>query len=101
MMRPNRATLEFAIRKLRFVATSDACLCALYPHHDLDDPEREQKQGRVVIDTVRDAPYAEITECRCTTCDTAFTIERGEYHYSWWSWRHREETPHSEQQSQT
>src|SRR5687768_447474 len=48
-LRSNSTHLDFAIRKLEFVKTSQECLCRLYLLDDLYDPDRELKAGNIRI----------------------------------------------------
>src|SRR5262245_39704909 len=44
---PNSRHLEFAIRKLEYIANAEGCLCALYLIDEFADPEREAREGNV------------------------------------------------------
>jgi hypothetical protein len=85
-LRPNRVALEFAIKKLRHVATSDDCLCTLYPTYDLFDPAAQADAGHIAILAEETIPYASIYSCRCATCGADYTAEERDYHYMWWEW---------------
>jgi hypothetical protein len=85
-LRPNRATLDFVIRKLRHFAMSDSCLCTLYPHYDLFNPADEAQAGHVAIISEETIPYASVYTCRCGKCGATYTAEERDYHYMWWQW---------------
>lgn len=87
MMRPNTSHLEFACRKLRFFASSNECLCALYSQDDLYDPDREAKAGSVVVEGENLAEWSSV--CRCTACAAIWDVEARQYHYMWWAWKRR------------
>jgi hypothetical protein len=85
-LRSNRAVLDFALKKLRHMATSDACLCTLYPAYDMFDPAAEEKAGRLAIISEKAIPYASVFTCRCAGCGATYTAEERDYHYMWWQW---------------
>ena len=89
MVRSNSTHLDFAIRKLEFIATSNECLCRLYLLDDLYDPERESKAENVRITRVvqPEGTWVDYYECECTLCGQRFRVEEREYHYTWWAWR--------------
>jgi hypothetical protein len=90
-VRPNSSHLEFALRKLEFVADPSGCLCRLYPQDDLFSPEREEGAGAVrILDRVLKNGYLDFYLCECTSCAQRYRVEEGEYHYTWWKW---EEAP--------
>ena len=73
----NRSTLEFALRKLAYHRDRAGCLCRLYPEIPGYDPEKEAEAGNVRILETR---------CECVLCGTAFEVQDGEAHASWWEW---------------
>lgn len=88
-VRSNSTHLNFAIRKLEFVKTSQECLCRLYLMDDLYDPEREQKAGNILInrEALIEGKWIDYYECECALCGQRFRVEEREYHYTWWTWR--------------
>lgn len=84
MLRPNRAALDFAFQKLAFYAADHGCPCALYLSFDLYDPEREAREGNVVI--IREDAGGYEYQCACTLCGSRYDVVREEYHYPWWRW---------------
>ena len=85
----NSTHLDFAIRKLEFVKSSDECLCRLYLLDDLYDPNREHKDGNIrITGVVRiEDKWVDYYECECLLCGQRFRAEEREYHYPWWAWR--------------
>jgi hypothetical protein len=88
-LRPNRATLDFALKKLLHVATSDACLCTLYPTYDMFDLAREVQAGHVAILPEVSSPDERVITCSCARCNATYNVEEREYHYPWWQWSAR------------
>jgi hypothetical protein len=86
-LRPNRAALEFAMRKLLFVAEGTRCLCELYPLYDLFDPEKLAAANHVVITAEKITDHTSIYACTCQSCKTRYSVERFDYHYPWWTWQ--------------
>lgn len=81
MFRSNRVALDFALQKLAFYVAGDECPCALYLLFDMYDPEREARDGNVVIHA-----ETEMYHCACTLCGSRYGVDRREYHYPWWQW---------------
>ncbi|MFD0556466.1 hypothetical protein FB566_1707 [Stackebrandtia endophytica] len=89
MLRSNTATLQHALRRLRF-RRDEVCVCAAYPDLDLYDPHAEAAAGRVrVLRThlLGDGPFVDHHDGECNSCGTRFEIIEGESHFRWWSWR--------------
>lgn len=89
MLRPNASYLEFAIRKLRFVAAGQDCFCNLYAHYDLFLPRTEEKSGHVIIlgKKIDRAEWSTLYRCRCADCGQVFRAEQQDgYHYPWAKW---------------
>ena len=85
-LRPNSSHLDFAIRKLDYIAKAEGCLCALYLVDDLFDPDREANAGNVRLydEPGEKSPYCSYYSC--SVCGQKFKVEAREYHYPWWEW---------------
>ena len=88
-LRANSTHLDFAIRKLEFIKTSNECLCRLYLLDDLYDPSREHEAGNIRITAIYriESKWVDYYECECVLCGQRFRAEEREYHYTWWTWR--------------
>lgn len=95
-LRPNRRSLEFALRKLRFHRDRKGCLCELYPDFLQYDPDVEAAAGNVVVVGTRhvDGRWVEAHRCRCTACGAVYDVRHGEAHTPWWEWRREASDPH-------
>ncbi len=85
---PNSERLKFALRKLDYWREKAGCLCRLYPERLMYDPKREAEAGNVrLLSTTSDAAAWPTTyTCACTLCGANYSVEEGEYHYTWWKW---------------
>ncbi len=86
MIRSNRESLAFALRKLSFVRARKGCLCELYPGNPGFDPERERRDGHVAILSKVEVPYASKFVCECTRCFRRWSVQEGEHHFAFWEW---------------
>ena len=87
MLFPNREHLNFALRKLRYYKSRAGCLCHLYPDRLMFSPAREEEAGYIrILATVASAEYNAVYRCQCALCGTVYSVEEGEYHYTWWKW---------------
>jgi hypothetical protein len=86
---PNHASLAFALRKLEHHRDSVGCLCGLYPHFILLDPQVEADAGAVrILDiTYIQDKWVDHYTCECTHCASRYEVKEGESHYTWWEWR--------------
>lgn len=80
--------IDFALRKLEFYAADHPCPCVLYLELIFYDPEREQREGNVVVheEVQVDGQWTGEFRCACTLCGTRYYVVQNEYHYSWWRW---------------
>lgn len=83
----NRDSLNFAVQKLIFFKSGSGCLCELYPKNSHFSPEEEQRAGNVVVLNKKEVPYASEFKCQCTVCKKEYTVQEGEYHFTFWEWR--------------
>ena len=83
----NNATLEFALRRLRYHRDRAGCLCKLYPELVLYDPEVEAEAGHVrILETRYVDEWLDSHRCECVECGQAFHVKYGEGHAPWWEW---------------
>ena len=90
----NAQHVGHAIERLRLFGDGE-CLCAAYPEHLFYEPAKEESYGyvRIVeeIPVITDQGFPDRPKrvCECTDCGRQFTVEEGEYHYTWWKWTAR------------
>jgi len=82
---PNSERLKFVLHKLEYWRDRTGCLCRLYPDWLQFDPNREAKAGNIRI--LETNLYERTYTCECALCGTRYTVEEGEYHYTWWKWQ--------------
>lgn len=90
MLASNGANLQHAIDRIGIFGQR-RCLCAAYAGHQFYDPAKEQARGHVRI-VREDAVFVDGRPdrpkriCECADCGQWFSVEEGEYHYTWWKW---------------
>ena len=90
----NAQHVGHAIDRLRLFKRRE-CLCGAYPDHQFYEPAKEESYGfvRIIeeIPVLTDQGFPDRPKrvCECTDCGRQFTVEEGEYHYTWWKWTAR------------
>jgi len=87
---PNGKNLSHALDRIALFGKG-GCLCAAYTGHLLYEPAKEEAYGHARIAEVipvffKGRPDRPKRICECTDCGRRFTVEEGEYHYTWWKW---------------
>lgn len=88
---PNKYHLQFAIKKLEFVALPNPkpCICSLYPEYMMFSPMQEEAAGSMrIVQTflLEGSKYVDHYLCECLSCGIQYRVEEREYHYTWWAW---------------
>ncbi len=85
----NSQHLKFALEKLKFWTQKSGCLCQLYPRYLMFNPQKEQDAGNVQIlqTESNQEQWATNYRCQCAVCGAQYSVQEGEYHYTWWQWR--------------
>ncbi|MGY2897190.1 hypothetical protein [Deinococcus sp. UYEF24] len=83
---PNAEHLKQALRVLR-AHRDGLCRCQPYSGYLFYNPEKEAEAGRVNILSHTPPDWHMTYSCQCTVCGTNYTVEQGEYHYTWWQWK--------------
>ncbi|WP_420112155.1 hypothetical protein [Pseudactinotalea sp.] len=86
----NRNNLDHALDRIRLFADK-RCLCQAYPDHVRYEPAKEEARGHVrILEEIptffNGRPDRPERICECTDCGRRFSVEEGEYHYTWWKW---------------
>ncbi|MBZ9750783.1 hypothetical protein K7W42_07900 [Deinococcus sp. HMF7604] len=81
----NNDHLRQALRTLE-AARDGRCSCTLYPGYLFYNPNKEQASGAVNILSTSPPDWNMTYRCGCRVCGTEYTVEQGEYHYTWWDW---------------
>lgn len=86
----NAANLEHALERLRLFDNRE-CLCGAYPGHVLYEPAKQEAYGHVrIVEEIplffNGRPERPQRVCECCDCGQRFSVDEGEYHYTWWKW---------------
>jgi len=86
MLFSNKSHVSQAIRVIEDHRVGK-CVCQPYQGYLFYDPSAEQKAGNVQM-TRSDSPDWDMTStCVCAICGRGYSVQQGEYHYTWWEWR--------------
>ncbi|MEZ8016154.1 MAG: hypothetical protein QMC66_10900 [Ascidiaceihabitans sp.] len=85
---PNKHWLQLALTKLA-LSKGDTCFCAMYPHSEFYDPEKEQDSHNVSTElkerNLKTWSTKHISHCK--SCGQCLEVHgEGGWHVPWWKW---------------
>ncbi|TGO05382.1 hypothetical protein [Serinibacter arcticus] len=74
-----------AVRVLQAAAAGE-CECTTWHGWLFYEPTKLVAAGKAEILSTSEPGWSMTYECRCTACGATYSVEQGDYHYTWWQW---------------